>query len=60
VLTLSAGERVSFSLVVWSDKPGQRSQYVSNCERVSVVKAMELLLLRWKQGMPDVPAHEVS
>lgn len=56
-LRVVAGERVNFSLLVWTEG---RTQYVSNCERESVARALEETLLRWRQGMPDVPAQEVN
>jgi hypothetical protein len=51
-----AGQRINFSLWVWSDG---RTQYVSNAQRADVIKALEETIARWKEGMPDIPAHEV-
>lgn len=50
-----AGERVGFSLFVWTDG---RAQYVSNCERVDIAKAITECLDRWSTGMQDVPLHQ--
>ena len=55
LLQLIAGEKMLFSLFVWSD---DRSQYVSNAQRDDVKKALEECLELWKKGMPDVPLHE--
>lgn len=52
-----AGERINFSLWVWSDG---RTQYISNAQRADVIKALEETIARWKEGMPDIPAHEVQ
>lgn len=54
-LTTTAGERVLFSLHIWSDG---RGQYVSNAKREDVATALEELLARWRAGMPDIPEHE--
>lgn len=56
-LATAAGRRVSFSLFVWTEG---RSQYVSNVQRDDVVRALEETLARWREGMPDVPAHEIQ
>lgn len=59
-LARTAGGTVLFSLIVWSNKPGGRMQYVSNTARPDTIKALEEMIARWKEGMPDVPAHEVQ
>ncbi len=51
-----AGERVDFSLVVWS---AGRLQYVSTANRDDVKAALQQLIASWDAGMPDIPAHEV-
>lgn len=51
------GKRIGFCLVVFTEG---RAQYVSNCDRAEVVAALQELLTRWGQGMPDIKAHEVS
>ena len=56
MLLAVAKEPVGFSLFMWTDG---RAQYVSNADREEVVKAMEECLQRWREGMPDIPAHEV-
>lgn len=52
-----AGERVAFSLLVFTEG---RASYISNAPRAECVRELEKLLECWKQGMPDVPAHEVG
>lgn len=52
-----AGQRLGFALVVFT---GYRAQYISNCDRAEVVKALQGLLDYWKANGPDVPAHEVQ
>lgn len=60
-LERDAGGPMLFSLIVWSNGRGQRTQYVSNVTRPDAVKALEELLERWRNpDMPDVPAHEVQ
>ena len=54
-----AGERVEFSLLVFNAREGGRMNYVSNCDRGEVVKAMRSLLEGWGAGMEDIKAHEV-
>lgn len=54
-LTIAAGERVMFSLIVFTDG---RGQYVSNANREDVVKALDDLMAKWRAGMPDIPEHE--
>ena len=53
-----AGERVGFCLVTFPLVEDSRASYISNCDRVQVIDALEELLERWAQGMPDVPAHD--
>lgn len=50
-----AGKRVAFSLFVWTDG---RSNYISTADRSEIIAVMEQMIAGWKQGMPDVPAHE--
>jgi len=53
-----AGEHVGFSLFVWTKG---RCTYVSNCsDRAEIITVLEGMIEGWKQGMPDVPAHEVQ
>ncbi|MCA0247650.1 MAG: hypothetical protein LCH93_13620 [Proteobacteria bacterium] len=60
VLQRVAGRRMGFSLIVWNESAVERANYISNCPRPEVVKALEQLLARWKAGMPDVPGHNVN
>ena len=59
-ITDAAGVRMGWSLVVFNHTGGGRINYISSCDRAEVVKAFEALLHGWKEGMPDVPGHEVS
>jgi hypothetical protein len=54
VLDEVAGEPVPFVLVMQADKT---AQYVSNCDRKDGADLLESLLLRWKAGRADIPAH---
>lgn len=50
-----AGTQVAFSLFVWTEG---RSNYISSADRREVIAVLEAHIAGWKQGMPDVPAHE--
>lgn len=58
-LKASVGDELGFMLIVFQDEPDGRSNYVSNCDRAEVIKAMEFTLQRLKEGMPDTPAHKI-
>lgn len=60
MLEKRAGKPMLFSLVVFNDEPGSRMQYISNTDRECVSDALESLLAGWRDGMPDIPAHEVQ
>ena len=51
-----AGERVAFSLFVWTE--GRCSYVSSGAMRSEVIVVLEAMIARWKAGEPDVPAHE--
>jgi len=51
-----AGERLRFSLFVWSTP---RCSYISTAARAEVIQVLEGMIARWRQGLPDVPAHEM-
>ncbi|PZU87888.1 MAG: hypothetical protein DI527_18135 [Chelatococcus sp.] len=50
-----AGERVAFSLFVWTR--GRCSYVSSGTDRAQIISVLESMIARWKAGMPDVPAH---
>lgn len=53
-----AGERVCFSLFVWTEG---RAQYVSNTtDRPAIKKAIREVTDSWDAGMPDIPAHKID
>lgn len=56
-ITASAGERMGWSLVVFTEG---RASYISNCSRPEVIEAMKWLLTAWGEGLPDIPAHEIT
>ena len=56
----AAGQHMNFSLLVFQTEPGSRMNYISNTRREDVVQAMRSLLQGWGEGMPDIPAHDVS
>lgn len=53
-LQRKCGERIGFALIAFKfGDPavhGQRAQYVSNCDRETMTKALEETLERWKAG----------
>jgi len=59
-LKMSVGDGMGFMLIVFQSEDGGRCNYVSNCDRAEVIKSMEFLLQRWKEGMPDIPAHKLN
>lgn len=52
-----SGEPVGFTLIVYTHP---RASYISNVERPVAVREIRALLDAWADGMPDIPAHEVS
>jgi len=52
-----AGERIAFTLIVYTDG---RASYVSTCPREVSVTEIEKLLKLWREGMPDIAAHEIN
>jgi hypothetical protein len=52
---IAPGEKIAWSLFVWTP---EIANYVANARRDECIRAIEALLAKWKQGMPDVPAHE--
>lgn len=56
ILSRVAGQRVGFSLFVWTEGQGS---YVSNLKDRSDIKAELLQIIeRWDDGMPDIPLHK--
>ncbi len=56
----AAGQRMGFSLIVFSGVEGSRMNYISNCKRSDVHAALKSLLGGWGKGMPDIPAHKID
>lgn len=54
----AAGERVAFSLFVWTQ--GRCSYISSGTDRREIIAVLEAMIAGWKGGMPDIPAHEVQ
>jgi hypothetical protein len=52
-----AGERVHFSLFVWTEP---RCSYISTAARAEVITVLEGMIERRKKGMPDLPAHSIQ
>lgn len=53
-----AGNRVSFSLFVWTDG---RAQYISNSsDRAEIKQVIQNIIDGWDTGMPDIPAHKLQ
>lgn len=53
-----AGEPVAFSLFIWTE--GRCSYISSATDRAEIIAVLESMIAGWKEGMPDIPAHEVS
>jgi len=52
-----AGKRIAFTLIIFTDN---RVSYISTCSRKESIREMETLLKLWREGMPDIKAHEVN
>lgn len=50
-----AGAPVAWSLFVWTDGV---ANYVANADRKQIIGVLEAMIAKWKEGMPDVPAHK--
>jgi len=46
-----------FGFPVQSDS---RASYIGNCDRKEIADAVQKCLDHWRDGMPDIPAHEVQ
>lgn len=54
----AAGERVAFSLFVWTEG---RCTYLSNSpDRAEIKTVLKAIIDGWDDGMPDIPAHEIQ
>ena len=53
----SAGERVAFTLMVFTDG---RASYISTASREDSVREIKKLLALWEAGMPDIAAHDMQ
>jgi hypothetical protein len=51
------GRPQGFFLLVFTEG---RASYVANVDRAEAIREMKHLLELWEQGMPDIPAHEIS
>ena len=50
------GKKIPFTVFIWTDGFAQYlSSAASREEQISVIEKM---IAKWKQGMPDIPAHE--
>lgn len=56
LITASAGKRVAFTLLVFTD---DRASYISTASREDSVREIKNLLELWDAGMPDMPAHNI-
>jgi len=54
------GEDMQFSLCVFNPVAGSRINYISNCRRDDVANCWRSMLRGWDDGMPDIPAHELT
>lgn len=55
-LDKAAGQRVSFSLFVWTD--GVANYIANTTDRQEVCTALTTVMGHWNQGLPDIPAHK--
>lgn len=53
----AAGERIGFTLVVFTEG---RASYISTVKRDESVREIKNLLHCWGEGLPDIPAHEIT
>ncbi|MET4190620.1 MULTISPECIES: hypothetical protein [unclassified Bradyrhizobium] len=62
VLTNVAGKKVAFALIVWEERDDPvlptQANYVSNCLRPDVAKALKDMLARWEKGQGDVAKQD--
>jgi hypothetical protein len=58
IVTEVTGEKMGITLIVTPFERAGDLQYVSNCHRVDMHKALTDLLNGWNAGMQDVPTHE--
>lgn len=56
MIETAAGERVAFTLIVFTEG---RASYVSSASRAESIREIKHFLGLWEQGMPDIPAHDV-
>ena len=52
-----AGERVGFTLIVFTEG---RASYISTVKREDSVREIKNLLHCWDEGLPDIPAHNIT
>ncbi len=58
-LEKAAGQRMCFSLIVFSEDVNGQTNYVSNTRRDDAAVSLQEVLKRWQtKGVIDVPAHE--
>ena len=57
VIEEAAGERVGFTLIVFTEG---RASYISTVKRDESVREIKNLLHCWGEGLPDIPAHEIT
>jgi hypothetical protein len=50
-----AMQPVSWSLFVWTEGV---ANYVAAADRAQIIPVLEAMIERWKEGMPDIPAHD--
>ena len=60
MLTDAAGEKIGFSLFIFPVQSHSRASYIGNCDRKEIADAVQKCLDHWRDGMPDIPAHEVQ
>ncbi len=60
LLKATSGQDIGFCLFTFPPEAAGRASYISNCDRQDVADAVKQCLDLWREGMPDVPTHEVQ
>lgn len=55
-----AGEKMAFVLLVAPFDRDGRVSYIANIERMDALELLEGTSKHWRNGLPDIPAHEIQ
>lgn len=56
----AAGQELGFCIFVFPAESDSRASYIGNCAREETAEAIQKCLDHWRDGMPDIAAHEVQ